>query len=323
MNFKRVLLFAVVFISLAAIYFFMETSVGKRNKNEGPKLLFPELKIEKVALIKVKSTEKGEFILTKLKDIWRVEQNSQTYTASTDAVEKLLNEVAKMKIETVSSKNPKNFAAFEVNKEKGIETTILDSKNNSLAALVVGKSGPDLFSTYVRNRALNNVILTTGMLKTDFGKDLSDWRDKTIYNLKACDITEYMVTDNKTTHLKIDNGIWQSVKPELFELNQKTVKETINKFTDLEAAGFAYDNNTDYGFNKPQKIITAALADKNSQTLIIGKDKNLFQYFAKKKNGANIYIIEKHLIDMLCPSLESLKPETKSPDSNKTNESVK
>lgn len=323
MKFKKVLLFAVVFISLAAIYFFMETSVGKRNKKEGPKLLFPELKIEKAALIKVKSTEKGEFILTKAKDVWQVKQNSQTYIASTDAVEKLLDKVAKMKIETVSSRNPKNFAAFEVSNEKGIETTILDSKNNSLAALVVGKSGPDLFSTYVRNKASNNVILTTGMLKTDFGKDLSDWRDKTIYSLKPGDITEYKMTDNMTTRLKKENDIWLAVKPELPVVNQETVKDAINKFADLEAAGFAYDNKTNYGFNQPQKIITAALADKNSQTLIIGKDKNAFQYFAKKKDGDNIYIIEKHLINILCPSLESLKPETKPADSGKPAETVK
>jgi len=323
MNFKRVLLFAVVFISLAAIYFFMETSVGKRNKKEGPKLLFPELKIEKASLIKVKSTEKGEFILTKAKDVWQVKQNSQTYIASTDAVEKLLDKVAKMKIETVSSRNPKNFAAFEVSNEKGIETTILDSKNNSLAALVVGKSGPDLFSTYVRNKASNNVILTTGMLKTDFGRELSDWRNKKIYSLKSSDITEYRVTDNMTTRFKKENDIWQAVKPELPDVNQETVKETINKFADLEAAGFVYDNNTNYGFNKPQKIITATLVDKNSQTLIIGKDKNAFQYFAKKKGGDTIYIIEKHVINIVCPSFESLKLETKPSDRSKTAEKVK
>ena len=323
MNFKRVLLFAVVFISLAAIYFFMETSVGKRNKKEGSKLLFPELKFEKAALIKIKSTEKGEFVLTKAKDVWQVNQNSQTYIASTDAVEKLLDKVAKMKIETVSSRNPKNFAAFEVSNEKGIETTILDSKNNSLATLVVGKSGPDLFSTYVRNKASNNVILTTGMLKTDFGRELSDWRNKKIYSLKSSDITEYRVTDNMTTRFKKENDIWQAVKPELPDVNQETVKEAINKFADLEAAGFVYDNNTNYGFNKPQKIITATLAAKNSQTLIIGKDKNAFQYFAKKKDGDNIYIIEKHLINLLCPSLENLNPETKPADSSKTDETVK
>ena len=323
MNFKRVLLFAVVFISLAAIYFFMETSVGKRNKKEGLKLLFPGLKIEKSALIKVKSTEKGEFILTKAKDVWQVKQNSQTYIASTDAVEKLLDKVAKMKIETVSSRNPKNFAAFEVSNEKGIETTILDSKNNSLAALVVGKSGPDLYSTYVRNKASNNVILTTGMLKTDFGRELSDWRNKKIYSLKSSDITEYRVTDNMTTRFKKENDIWLAVKPELPDVNQEAVKEAINKFADLEAAGFVYDNNTNYGFNKPQKIITATLVDKNSQTLIIGKDKNAFQYFAKKKGGDTIYIIEKHVINIICPSLESLKPKTKPADRSKTAEKVK
>ncbi len=186
-----------------------------------------------------------------------------------------------------------------------------------------GKSGPDLFSTYVRNKASNNVILTTGMLKTDFGRELSDWRNKKIYSLKPSDITEYRVTDNMTTRFKKENDIWQAVKPELPDVNQETVKEAINKFADLEAAGFVYDNNTNYGFNKPQKIITATLVDKNSQTLIIGKDKNAFQYFAKKKGGDTIYIIEKHVINIICPSLESLKLETKPSDRSKTAEKVK
>jgi len=33
---KRVLIFALVFISLAAIYFVMETPNGKRNKKNSP-----------------------------------------------------------------------------------------------------------------------------------------------------------------------------------------------------------------------------------------------------------------------------------------------
>jgi hypothetical protein len=322
MSFKRVLLFGIVFISLAAIYFFMETSVGEKSKKEGPKLLFPELKTENAVSIELKNPEKGDFVLTKAKEIWQVTQNSQTYAASTDAVKKLLDKAATIKIETVASRNPKNFAAFEVNKEKGIEITILDAKNNSLAALVVGKSGPDLFSTYVRNKASNNVILTPGMLKTDFGKDLSEWRDKAIYRLKPEDITEYMVIDNMTTHLKKENDIWQAVKPGLSDVNQETVEEAVRNFSKLEAAGFASDNDTKYDFNKPQKIITVTLEDRNSQTLIIGKDKNAFQSFAKKKGGGTIYTIEKHVMKILCPSIENLKPTIK-PADNSTAEIVK
>ena len=40
----------------------------KRSKKEGPKLLFPDLEIGKTALIEIKSTEKGKFLLTKTKD---------------------------------------------------------------------------------------------------------------------------------------------------------------------------------------------------------------------------------------------------------------
>ncbi len=64
---KRVLIFALVFISLAAIYFVMETPNGKRNKKEQPEFLFTDFKMKNAAVIKVKSTEKGEFVLTKKK----------------------------------------------------------------------------------------------------------------------------------------------------------------------------------------------------------------------------------------------------------------
>ncbi len=307
MDFKRVLIFAAVFISLAAIYFFMEPPKRKSNKAEQPGLLFPEFKMQNAALIEVKSAEKGNFVLTKNGSNWQVKSNSSTYTASTDAVEKLLDAVAEIKIETIASKNPKNFNSFEVTEENGIEISIQGSSNNSMASLIIGKSGPDLFSTYVRNKDANKVILTTGMLKNDFGRDLNEWRDKKVYDFKSGDITEYIVTDNMTLHLKKEINLWQSVKPENLEIDQKKIKETTGSFADLEAASFSYDNDTKCGFIKPSRTIKAIFSDNSEETLIIGKDKNAFQFYAKKKDGDTIYIIEKYNLDSICPSPGTLR----------------
>ena len=105
MDFKRVLIFGAVFISLAAIYFFMETPDRKSDGTEQPEFLFPGFNMKNAALIEVKSAEKGKFVLTRSKHRWQVENNGNTYTASTDAVEKLLDAVAEIKIETIASKN--------------------------------------------------------------------------------------------------------------------------------------------------------------------------------------------------------------------------
>jgi len=231
-----------------------------------------------------------------------------------DAVEKLLDAVTEMKIETIASKNPKNFDSVEVTEKNGIEISILDSSKNSMASLVIGKSGPDLFSTYVRNLASNKVILTTGMLKNDFGRDLNEWRDKKVYDFKNKDITEYIVTDNMTLHLKKENNLWQAVKPENLELDQKKVKELTGSFADLDAASFSYDNDTKCGFDIPSKTIKAIFSDNSKETLIIGKDKNAFQFYAKKNGGDTIYIIEKYNLDSICPSPVTLRPERISTD---------
>jgi len=315
---KKVLIFALVFISLAAIYIFMETPNGKRDKKEQPGFLFEGFKMESAALVKVKSAEKGEFVLTRNEKSWTVKNNGKTYTAAADAVEKLLDAVTEMKIETVASKNAKNFDSFEVTEKNGIEISILDSSKSSMASLVIGKSGPDLFSTYIRNRASDQVILTTGMLKNDFGRDLNEWRDKKVYDFKSGDITEYIVTDNMTLHLKKENNRWQSVKPENLEIDQKKIKEITGNFADLETASFSYDNDTKCGFDKPSKTIKAIFSDNSKETLIIGKDKNAFQFYAKKKGGDTTYIIEKYNLDSICPSPVTLIPEKTSTDNETT-----
>lgn len=310
MSSRKVLIFAAVFICLAAIYIFLETPVGKKGHQQAPKPLFPQFKMENAATIKVTGPENGSFVLSRSESGWTVETGKTRYPAATDAVEKLLDAVAEMKAETVVSRNPKNFSSFEVDEKTGISVSVLDKSKNTLASLVMGKSGPDLFSTYVRNTASNRVVLCPGMLKTDFGRDLNGWRDKTVYDFNGSDIIEYRVTDNDTLHLKKENNAWQVLKPAPFSPDPQKVDEMANAFATLQAAGFSDDNQTKCGLDTPVKTIQAVLADNSKKILLIGKDKNAFQFFARKKKGRTIYVIEKHVIDAICPAPGSLQPES-------------
>lgn len=307
MSLRRILIFAAVFICLAVIYLFMETPFGKKNQKQAAKPVFPQFKMDTAAVVNVSGPENGDFVLSRNEKGWTVETGKARYPAAIDAVEKLLDAIAEMRAETVVSRNPKNFSSFEVDEKTGISVSVLDAAKNTLASLVLGKSGPDLFSTYVRNTASNRVVLCSGMLKTDFGRDLNGWRDKTVYDFNSRDIIEYIVSDNDTLHLKKENDAWQVLSPEPFSPDPEKVDEMTKAFATLQAAAFSDDNETKCGLTPPIKTVKAVLANNSEQVLVIGKDKNAFQLFAKKKDGETIYIIEKHIIDTICPVPGKLK----------------
>jgi len=317
MNFKRAAIFAITFFILFILYYLFENPFGSRKKEE-PLNLIPGFDKAKAASILIKSPEKGELNLKKEDKTWKVLSDNKTYVADTSPVDKLLDTVEKMKAETIASKNPKNFDSFEVTDGKGIEVKIDDASRKNLAHLYVGKSGPDIFSTYIRAKDSNRVILISGILKNVFEKELKDWRDKTIFKFDKENITEYKVEGDMSLHLKKDEkNIWQVVAPEAFPAKKETVQETFSKFASLKAVDFPEGDLSEFQLDKPARKIIAFLKDGNKKTLLVGKEKNTFQHFVKAKDRDTVFVIENYNLETLCPAVDKLREEEKTDNATK------
>ncbi len=314
MGFKRIVILAILFFILLVLYYFFETPHADKSSGEHDRFI-PRLARQEIVSIRIKSPEKGEVNLKKENGIWKVFSDNKTFTADTEPVNKLFEAVENIKTETVVSKNPENFGVFEVSESKGIEVIIEDSSKKTSVRFFVGKSGPDIFSTYVRAENQDRVILTPGILKTVFELGLTGWRDKTIFKLNKNSIIEYRVKGNFSLHLKKDEkNNWHVLAPENFSPKQETVEVIMEKFSKLKAAGFPEGVLSEFGLDKPALRITAVLKNGTTEILLVGRNKNAFQHFVKTDDRNTVYLIEDYELNLLFPPLDSLKKNDKTTD---------
>jgi len=217
-----------------------------------------------------------------------------------------------MKIEFIASKNPNKQDVFEVNKDKGIEVSILDNNKSKLAHFYVGKNGPDLFSTYIRKEGSQQVVLTTGILKPVFEKELKYWRDKTIFKFSKNDIESYELKAKEGYKLtKNAKGEWILKDKESFVADKSKVDETLNTISSLRASDFAEGKLKEFGLLKPSCMVIVTLKDGSKKELLIGKQKNSFQYYVKRKDCPQVFVIEDYQLEKLKRPIKEFKKKEK------------
>lgn len=314
-GFRNAAVLAAVLVVLAGLYVLIERPFESQQKKETA-LFVPDFEKAKseAARITVTSPSKGTVVLTR-KDAaaWSVTSKDTTFDADLSAVNNLLDTVAKLTCDTTASRNPQNFESFEVSEGKGIEVVIEDSSQRKLAHFYVGKNGPDIFSTYLRHKDSTTVVLTNSLVKTVFERDLKDWRDKTIVRCAKDDIVEYLIEGDMTLDMKKDEaGDWQVVKPQEMRAKKDAAEKAISGFVGVKAVDFPEGKLSEFGLDKPKRTISVVLKNGSRETLLVGKEKNAYQFFVKTDAKDTVYVIEKYSLESMCPSLDTLKePEKK------------
>lgn len=316
MNVQKIIILSMVLCFLIFVFYLMESPLT--NRHEAANLFIPGFAKQKAASFYIQSPDKGVFFLKRQKGGWVVTKDEKSYPADITPINKLMDTVATITIETIASKNPAKQELFEVDQQKGIEVKIEDASQNTLAHFYVGKSGPDLFSTYIRKQASSLVILTNGILKTVFDKDLKDWRDKTIFQLQQNEIIAYQVKGARKFQLqKGDNGQWEMTKPAIFPAKRETVTACITTLASLTGSDFAEGPLKNFQLEKPLWEITATLVNGQTKTLFVGKEKNAFQHFVKTGDAATIYVLENYKLESLTPDVEKFKKEDQEKEQTK------
>ncbi len=311
MNAKKIAILAATFIILGMLYYILEDPAGKKEKKE-PAAFVPGFDKASVALISITGPDKVTVSLKKDNDSWTLISGDSVYPANVKPIDKLFETLAGLKEDTIASRNPEKFGPYEVTEDKGIVVHLEDADGKAVADFIVGKNGPDIFSTYVRKKDSNQVVLSNGMLKNIFDKPLNDWRDKTIFKLSAVDIVDYKVGGDINLHMQLDNGTWQLVVPAAVTPEKTAAEGAVKKFADLQAADFTADNDTKTGMDTPKRTVTATFKDGTTKTLLMGAEKNAFQHYVKVQGRNQTYILENHALETLSPTLDKLtaKEET-------------
>jgi hypothetical protein len=318
MNFKKTIILAAVLCFLLLVFFLVESPFKNSKKQEQP-LFITGFDKASAAVIIIKSKDKGEIQLQKKPEGWTVATGQKTYQADKASIDNILEAVGKIKIEAIASKNPKKYKELEVDQDKGVEVTIEDGAKKTLAHFYVGKSGPDLFSTYMRLADAQQAVLASGMLKMTFDRELKDWRNKTIFALNQQDITDYEVKGDAGFLLKKgEKDQWEVVAPEKFSPKKEIAEECLKTIATLNAADFAEGPLKDFELDQPAQEILVTMKGGAVRALLLGKDKNAFQRFVKTSDADTIYVLEKYNLEKLLPSIDKLKLGDAAKDTKQT-----
>ncbi len=117
---------------------------------------------------------------------------------------------------TIASSNPKKRHIYQVG-ISGVHVKLMDAKQNVITDTVIGKTGPDFMSSFIRKQENDQVLLVPRNLMGFFSATQSDWRDRRILPFLQNDIHEVMITEKDKTLIvkKSDDGKWQYIMDQI------------------------------------------------------------------------------------------------------------
>jgi hypothetical protein len=346
---KLIYLVIVLVVAVAAII--IGDRLGKKTPSEKELQFFPEIKEDAIGSITItKGFQKLE--LRKKGDVWVVVQPSamkskkedkvqeglplggepvggdssamETETAETHekeypvdsaSITTALEKVVTLKKNVLISENPEKQTKFEVDSVKGTFVDIADNSGKAVGSFIVGKSGPDYTSNYVRKMGSNSVYMAPGNVRNAFYTDLKRWRNKSILKFDkttAKGITLAAKDSAVITLAKADTGNpWQILDPIKNPAKTEEVDAILNKLSVLNASDFQDEvlEDTAMGFDSPHLAVTVSFVNGSSRSVIFGKKNKDNKYWVKTDSREQIFLIGEYYVNQINKKLDDLKGE--------------
>ncbi|MBN2467551.1 MAG: DUF4340 domain-containing protein [Deltaproteobacteria bacterium] len=315
MKFKHTLVLLIILVVFALIVLIAERPFENKAKKvkEEAGLLFPDLQIEQVHKLQVK---KNDGTITTLKargNEWFV-GDTEDYPADSQLVTEAIKTLQTIRKINLASRRTDKHELFEVKPGLGTEVILLGAEDKEHARLLIGKTAPDFFSTYIRRADADDVFLYEGYLKGHFDRPINNWRDKTIFAFDPAGVTGITIVqgDGSMVLSKDTKENWHMEKPVSRLAENSEVEKVLNTLSILKASDFADDKTEqECGLDQPQIIISATLKDGGAKTLRIGGQKDDHYYYAKSDEKEYRYLLYKTTVETLTPSVKDLeKTET-------------
>jgi hypothetical protein len=240
---KHNLILLIVLIVFASVILLFEKPFENKTKKprEEASLLFPGLKVEQVKKIVVK---KGNTTTTleNRDNLWCL-LDKEDYPADPTIIEGVLKKIQDFKKINLASRKKDKHSLFEVKEGMGVEVSLYGPDKKELARFLIGKTGPDFLSTYIRKADADDVYLYDDYLRADFDKQENNWRDKTILAFnpnEAVTLTISKLKEKETIALTKDTqGHWQLEEPISSLAENPAIEKILTTLGNLKAADFA------------------------------------------------------------------------------------
>ncbi|RKZ04995.1 MAG: hypothetical protein DRQ04_00250 [Candidatus Hydrothermota bacterium] len=283
----------IILVILALLAFLVERS---RTRKLSPHLrrLISEKQTEKIDRIII-SREGDTSRLIRENDTWYVEILGKKKKTDEKKVDRLFGTLDSLRGELVSSSGER-YGEYEVD-EKGLRALFL-SGDDTVLDIIVGKSGPDFNSSYVRKTDEEGVYLVNRYLKSVFYPNPDRWRDRKIVEFDRDSIEEFSVRKGKKYCRVVREDTLYVVKEG--DCDTSKIRSFLGTWSRLTAVSF--DDTISVaaaGLDKPQYIVTLVPVKGEEVKLTVGKKDDKNRYYLSKEGDEQIYIIAPYTVNRL------------------------
>ena len=301
MGARKFVILSCVLAVLAGVALFT-LGPGQRHGQSERSDLFPSFDASAVDGIAIAGPDGAFRISRSGEEGWIL--GEEDWPADAGAVTRALEDLGRLRREAVASTNPEKRALFGVTEEEGTTVRFEGSDRGSLVEFVVGRSGPDLFSGYLLLPGSDEVLLVSSNLGRVYGRPPDQWRNRSIVDLAAGEITALTVTagGESYTLLRDDGGEWKAGGR---IVDGQVVEDYLGKAVSLRASAFAGgEEEVAAGFEEPAAVILFD-APGGGLSITVGalKEEDGQRYLRTDRSDI-IYLVSRYTADALLKSEE-------------------
>jgi hypothetical protein len=221
--------------------------------------------------------------------------------------------VASGMISQLSSWKANDFADEAKPEETGLDspelTITIGLRNGKQQTALVGKKKGEE-DWYVKMADQPQVFLVKKYNLERINKRPIEFRDKTICNLKADELTEVAVTHDKDSFTLTKQGKdWKATKPANFTADDSKLSNITNAFADWKGQGFADDSSPKTtGLGKAATVVAKSGVKGHGCALKIGGEtSDKANYYVQTGTQPEVVLVPKWSVDRVLVKLDDLK----------------
>lgn len=301
MNKKNLILGGVLIILIVFAYIYQGPVKEWREKRGLAKNFLAEVSLEMIERIEVE--KEGKTVTLEKKEAgWKIGGTKDFYVNEKIAenLTFVLEKIGEKKLELIG-KNIDNKEAFKTD-ESGIGIKIVQGEEEF--SFTVGKTTPDFSGSYVCEEGSEKTYRINLNLIVFEQKE---WRDDQIFSFMPERVNKmrFQYPDRQFWVEKMENK-WKGILPWAFSVDEEKINEILELVGNLKAIKIPEQNFEDTGLEK-HLIIVQIVGENIDETIMVGEENEEGQFFAKKANSDNIYLISKEDRDIFNRTTKDLK----------------
>jgi len=268
--------------------------------------------VEKVTKLEIKNAAKGDVVLEKQGDGWKVTK-PVTAPANQQNVKSLLDNLKELKLKDSIDPGKGQYATYDLDDDKAVHVQVFKDASKALD-VYFGKSGSRGQMTRVSDK--DGVYVASGYSSYLYTRDVKDWRDRDVLKFEDANVVNTTITNDNGAFSFSKNGEnWSGTykgKP-IANFDAEKVKDMLRSFKGLTAEDFADDKGpAETGLDKPASIAISLKDNGGVLKVNVGKVATGSSHYAQKEGAPTTYILGSFASDWVTAGESKFqKPDSK------------